>query len=957
MILRLPACCCTLAVLLAGVLPLAAVASVNITHQCDNKFFQYEEDHPVDGNVWTYDIPSKYIPGGISPISNAITHLTAETRLAFTGAFDAYFRRLMASVCFGTADCTNIAVGNISEYRELIEVETGDDWRSDNVITNIFHNHTNFWYLATNRVYIVTNMEVTVSNWVGYATNVVYVSGKPRVKIENRYDVSTSNVVDTARILYRYHYDHDAMRVKIDNPIHDMMVSTGVDDFMLPIPEPWPDREGFLIGLNNSTTISNEPVSIRREDFLGWTFSDVASEHLTPSAEWQPSLLQLFTNAMSRTEGGFAGYFPTTWDLFGAQNSREAIARDVRDDAGIKYLEYPSVCPDDWEAFCQYMTGGGITDGLYAMTNLVGITFTTNVVVDIDIGTNTVVVTNNWQTFLPSTPLINPAPIVLTNIVVTGSVVSVTNVVETNIVTTVTNDVTVVETNIVETTSYSTNTVVYTNSHWTVSDVTNHFPNSNRIIWSDWAGTDAYLALCDTSIAGNRAMPRLRYEIESTGGVAVVNYRGKAGGGSLGIRTYIDPVWGTFSRVYTLTNDTFELVRDGDATIENGYGAHEILEERVELAYFDVGNGVTLVVYGKAAPEDTGDPQVGVNYYQEPMSEVKNWLRQYCDDMQYQPNDLDTFSITIFDGNPWEMPYFAISGGGGTDYAARPYYGDYMIEIRATNVTCAVSMQVDQSTTLKVMPYDYSLAVVSNSIPCLYPNPVYIEPSHGVDEIADIYPTAISAIGITTNVMGGSTYFVPDTNGYLFAMHSGSHHPLDGPKKVDDFWLDQDDLLAEKMGEEVAHRAGANPRAPGGVLEAFAATFDQLLAGEDNTFFADMLGEKLSETVEGDGRITFSSTWSPEIFQVDNVRPSSDPGYLWDFDVKALEWNEQTMSYEPMSPQPLYFRHEWRMSMLEDIHTNLDLNISQAAARGRLSGIEAVKWNFKAMRDARNSNP
>lgn len=906
MIRRAPACCCTLAVLLAGVLPLAAVASVNITHQCDNKFFQYEEDHPVDGNVWTYDIPSKYIPGGISPISNAITHLTAETRLAFTGAFDAYFRRLMASVCFGTAECTNTAIGSIGVESHYVDLQTAADWCSDHTITNIFRGNTNFWYLATNRVYIVTNMEVTVSNWVGWATNITYdSSGRPHVSISNLYSVVTSNAIDTARILYRYHYDHNAMRVKIDNSIRDMMVSTGVGAFMLPIPEPWPDRDGLLFGSNESSY--REPTWIRSEDFLGWTFSDVAGEHLMPSAEWQPSLLLLFTNAMSRTEGGFAGYFPTTWDLFGAQNSRDAIARDLRDNAGIKYLDYDSVCPEEWADFCQYMTGEGITDGLDAMTNLVGITFTTNLVVDIDIGTNTVVVTNNWQTFLPSTPLINPAPIVLTNIVVTGSVVSVTN----------------------------------------------HFPNSNRIIWSDWAGTASYLALCDTSIAGNRAMPRLRYEIESTGGVAVVNYRGKAGGGSLGIHTYIDSVWGTVNRVYTLTNNTFELVRDGDATIDNGYGSHEILEERVELAYFDVGNGVTLVVYGEAAPEDTGDPQVGFNYYQNPMSEVKNWLRQYCNDMQYQPNDLDTFSITIFDGNPGEMPYFAIYGGGGTDYAARPYYGDYMIEVRATNVTCVVSMQVDQSTTLKTMPYDYALSVVSNSIPCLYPNPVYVEPSHGVDEIADIYPTAISAVGVTTNVTGGSTYFLPDTNGYFFAMHSGSHHPLDGPKKVDDFWLDQDDLLADKMGKEVADRAGANPRGPGGVLQAFAVTFDQLLTGEGNTFFADMLGEKLSETVEGDGSITFSSTWSPEIFQVDNVRPSSDPEFLWDFDVKALEWNEQTSSYEPMSPQPLYFRHEWRMTMLEDIHTNLDLNISQGAARGRLSGIEAVKWNFKAMHDAR----
>ena len=863
---RAPACCCTLAVLLAGAIP--ATASVNISHKCDNKFFQYEEDHPVGGNAWTYDIPPEYIPGGTSP-SNAVTRLTADTRLAFTGAFDAYFRRLMASVAFGTAENTNVTVGVWGGTVWPISLQTAADWCSDAAITNIFNGRTNAWYLAANRVYAVTNAAVVVSNWVGYATNVVYVSGRPRVKIENRYDVTTTNALDTTRILARYLRDHNAMRVKVDNPIRGMMVSTGVGDLSLPIPSPWPDRRDFNLG--RSASVYQEPVQIRPDDFLGWTFSDVAGPYLAASGEWQPSLVELFQHAF-QDYGGYFYYFPTTWDLFGAQNSREAIARDVRDDAGIKYLEYPDVCPEEWAKFCDYMTGGGVTGGYAAMTNLVGIAFSTN--------------TADGLSFLPSEPL----------------------------------------------------------------------TNSVRIAREPWAGTDSYLALCDTSIAGNRAMPRLRYEIESTGGVATVIYRGKAGDNWLVFHTYgVYNQLGGIDRVYEVTNDVFELVRDGNATIVDGYGSRETREERIELAKFEVGNGVTYTVYAESQVEDSGDPQYGRNYIQDPISDAKTWIDNYLRDTQYMPNDGDTFYTFYWDGDEYTMPYFAMGGPGGVSYNVRPYYADYYIQIRATNVICTVSKQIDQTTTLRAMPFDYRLASTSNSIPCLYPNPVYVEPSRGVDKIDGISPAAISAIGVSTNDVDAS-YFMPDTNGYYFALHSDSG--LANAKRVDDFWLEQDGLLADKMGDEVADRAGANPRAPGGVLEAFAAYFDSLLTGEFNYYFAKLLRAHMAEEGVASG-ITFQGNWLPDMFQISNVRPSTDPGSLWDFDVTALGWNEQTSSYEPISPQPQYIRHQWHFGLLDNIHTNVASGFHPAAARGRLSGLEAVKWNFKAMHDARatNSNP
>ena len=862
MIRRAPACCCTLAVLLAGALP--AVASVNITHRCDNKFFQYEEGHPVDGNAWTYNIPPEYIPGGTFP-SNAVTRLTADTRLAFTGAFDAYFRRLMASCAFGTAECTNTAIGAFSVYSHYVDLQTAADWCSDNTITNLFRGNTNFWYLATNRVYIVTNAAVVVSNWVGYATNIVYnPAGKPiGVKIENRYDVTTTNALDTTRILRRYLCDHNAMRVKGDNSIRGMMVSTGVGDYMKTVPAPWPDRAELLFGSNAS--YYRDPTRIRSEDFLGWTFSDVAGPYLASSAEWQQSLIELFRTAFQNYGGNFH-FFPTTWDLFAARNSRDAIARDVRYDAYLKYLDYDSVCYDAWSEFCDYMTGGGVTGGYAAMTNLVGVVFPTN--------------TAGGLSFLPSEPL----------------------------------------------------------------------TNSVRIAWEPWAGTDAYLALCDTSIAGNAAMPRLRYEVESTGGVATVTYRGKAGDNWLVFHTYgVYNQLGGIDRVYEVTNDVFELVRDGNATIVDGYGSRETREERIELAKFDVGDGVTFTIYAESQVEDSGDPQYGRNYIQDPISDAKTWINNYLRETQYMPNDGDTFYTFYSDGDEYSMPYFAMGGGGGVSYNVRPYYADYYIHIRATNVVCTVSKQIDQTTTLRAMPFDYRLASTSSSIPCLYPNPVYVERSRGVDEIDSISPAAISAIGVSTNDVDAS-YFMPDTNGYYFALRSDSG--LANAKRVDDFWLEQDDLLADKMGEEVAVRAGANPRAPGGVLEAFAAYFDSLLTGEFNYYFANLLRAHMAEEGVASG-ITIQGYWLPDMFQISNVRPSTDPGSLWDFDVTALEWNEQTSSYEPISPQPQYIRHQWHFELLDNIHTNVASEFHPAAARGRLSGIAAVKWNFKAMHGAR----
>ena len=862
------------------VLPLASLAATpSITHRCENEFFQYVEGHPIGSSPWHYDIPPAFIPGSFAP-SNASFRLTADTRLAFTGAFDAYFRRLMASVAFGTAECTG-TVARASSYGSgaSMNLTTADAWRDDNTITNIFLGRADGWYLATNRNYAVTNVAVVVSNWVGYVTNVVYVSGKPRVKVSNRYDVTTTNVLDTTRILRRYLRDHNYMRGQGLNPIRGMMVSEGYDYFSNPAPAPWPDRATLVLGSPQYVDGRDYDGWIESDDFLGWTFSAVAGPYMTPTAEWQQSLVGLFQTALAQYNGDFSFFYPTTWDLFGAPNSRYPIAHDIQDNPGFKYLDYDNVCWEEWEGFLDYLTTGqGLAGGYAAMTNLVGVDFSTN--------------TTDGLEFLPSTPLTNTA----------------------------------------------------------------------RIVWAPWAGTDAYLALCDTSIAGANAMPHLHYDVAGTGGIATVAYRGKPGDFWLTMKTYpVDAGTPEFHRVYEVTNDTFELVRDGDATWYNGYGVTQETAQRIELAKFDLGNGIGFRVTAMTHIEDGSDPNVGHNYYQWDMSEAKSWINDYIRILQYAPTDGEMYSIGSEDGNMLTEPYFYITGPWGSidsSWGLRPFNGLYYLDFRATNVLCEVSVPAESATTLRVKDFDRTLAATNlMSYPCIYPSRVYTD--DGIDALAGIYPTVISAVGVATNfsydvdnVYETGEYIMPETNGYYFAMRSGN--ALASVVAVDNFWLGQDALMAEKMGEEVAALAGVNPRTEGGVLAGFAEVFDWLLTGEGNTFFARMLQANITNFVSG-AVTQIDDEWYPSTFKIQNVQPSSTSSSGYDFDLVAMEWDTNTLDWVAISPQPTYVRHLWKFAFGGAISTNINVGLSFAAARGRLSGLEAVKWDFKAMHDAQST--
>ena len=856
---RAPACCCTLAVLLAAALP--AVAAVNITHRCNNTLFQYVEDHPIGSAAWHYDIPPEYIPGGTSP-SNAVTRLTADTRLAFTGAFDAYFRRLLASVAFGTTQCTNILAGT-----EPLRLSTAADWGDDHTVTNIFLGKTNGWYTAAGRNYAATNVTVVVSNWVGYVTNIVYSpSGRPvRIKLENRYEVYTTNVLDTTRIVDRFRRDHNFMRVKDINPIGNMITSTGTDPLGVPIPAPWPQRRNLTIG----TPVVGDG-SLTPGDFLGWTFFALAEPSFSHSSgDWFETLYDLFAELCR----GGAQFYTTSWDLFGADNSRQAIMRELMDDAERKYISFDSICPDDWQGFVNFHAGSALVGGYSAMTNLV-------------------------DAYLPpaAAPAFRP--------------------------------------------SYP-------------------LTNSTRIGWAEWAGSDAYLALCDTSLAGTAALPRLRYDVAGTSGVARATYHGKAGSAPLVIYTYpVDAGELSFHRIYEITNATFELVREGDVELDDGSGAIHDCDQRIELVEFTTADGISYKVALTAHP-DYSKPDW--NYLDEERNNLFYWFDVYLTTLGVDPVDGDILTIGSYDGDVFSPPSFYVAGEKGAVQNVRTYNGSYYIFINPTNVICEVSVPVASATTSGVKPFDFAIDSAANgskSYPCIYPHPAYIA-DNGIDQIAAIYPTAISAAAVSTNYTfavddpyDNGDNINPETNGYYFAASVPSS-TIDDPREVDDFWLDADAALGAKLVAEVTARTGADPSAPGGILAGVEAKLDALLTGEGNYYFCNLLATNIHISTDGYWDDGIDDYWYADTYQLSNVRPS---GYgYWLYDITAVKLNPTNYQYEAITPQPDYVRHLWSFSYGTEFATNAPSSFTSAAARGRLSGLEAVKWNFKAMHDARST--
>ena len=857
MIRRALACCCTLAVLLAGA---ALAAAPSITHRCETDFFQYVDSHPI-GSSWAYDIPPAYIPGGTSP-SNAVTRLTADTRLAFVGAFDAYFRRLMASVCFGTAECTNI-VASLAETP--LRLRSAADWIDDYTITNVF-GYADGWCAATNRNYAVTNITVTATNWIGYATNIVYnPAGKPvGVKIENRYEVVTTNILDTTRILLRYLRDHNFMRRSAanPNPVANMLVSTGYDDDMRPVPDPWPNRNDLRVGRYDSTF---EPYFgwIYPEDFLGWSFSAVAEPSFTHSsgAGWETSLYDLFAHLCA----GSNFFYTTTWDLFGAENSRYAVLRDLTRFGWYSFLDYDSICPDDWEDFVNFDLGPAQVEGYAAMTNLVGVYLTPS----------------KTPTFSPGFPL----------------------------------------------------------------------TNSTRIGWAEWAGSDAYLALADTAIAGNAAMPHLHYEVAATSGTCRITYRGSGADNWICFHTWIaEEPGGYYRRIFEITNSTFTVHRDKVELLPNPSETHPT-DRRIELIRYGYPRPPEFSAEGLGYPEDIyGNPMIGYNYVGHPINDAESgvlgWAYSYYVGTESNPQNGDILTIDSFDGDIVTAPYFIIDGPHGPAYKTRVYNGEYYLHFRATNVTFEAVPPIEAATTKTARPFDYTL-VDTNFVsrPCIYPHPSFVgEEPNGLAGVDRIYPTAISAVGVATNfeftVSDGADRgdgIVPDKDGFYFAATTPDSL-IATAKKVDDFWLDADSKLGTKMAFEILHRTEADPRNLDDACESVANRYDALTA-DNPYYFIDLFAMAFIQSYSGP---SWYPRYYPNSFRVKNVSGGT-------FELEAVVLTNG--HYEAISPQPTHCIHYWTCRISQALGDWNEDHIIQAAAAavGRLSGLEAVKWKFPAM--------
>ena len=878
MIRRATACCFALAVLMLGALPASAAFS-GITHRCSNALFRYTQEHPLGYFDWQYDVPSEYIPGSVNP-QKAPLRLTADTRLAFVGTFDGYFRRLLASTAVGTAECTNIyATTRGGEL--LLRLQSAADWVDDYNITNIF-GRANGWNSAINRDYAVTNVTVTATNWVGYATNIVYdLAGKPvGVKLENRYKIVSTNILDTTRILDRYRQDLDFMRSKDKNPntVSNMIAATGFDEDMNPVPAPWPNHSDLRVGRIDDT-FSPYYGYFRSYDFLGWSFSSIATPSFKRSIgdSWETSLYDLFARRLCVNSNCF---YSTTWDLFEAENSRYAVLRDFKNYGWFSFLDYDSICPDAWKAFLDFYLGSVQGGGYAAMTNLVGVPLTPD----------------NAPTFSPGASL----------------------------------------------------------------------ADSTRIGWAEWAGSNAHLALTDTAIVGNAAMPHLHYEVAATNAFSSITYRGSGEDNWLCIHSFVDG-WGTghWTRYYVVTNGIFDVHRE-DAKLIAPYGAIHRTDRRIELASYGYPDKIDFYVKARGSPEDipgAPDNVVGYNYVSYPIHEntivgVLGWAHRYYENEQASPQNGDILKIAHEDEAHGVFgPRRIISGPHGARETWGTYNGEYFFHFRATNVTFSVSSPIDIATTLAPRPFDYTLDDTDFvSRPCIYPHPSFVgqEPD-GLAEVDRIYPTAIATAAVSTNfafdvydAKDGGDGIIPNTDGYRFSASVPSSHILTA-KQVDKFWLDADSALGEKMADEVMHRIGVDPRKIDSAVSELAERIDSLVTSEggSNNYLLDLLFRNI---LDSEDAVQWShGTW-PDTFRVKNVEGDA-------FELEAVTFTNG--QYEAISPQPTRCYHHWNCSLSGFILDEEKENIiyDKAAAVGRLSGLEAVKWNFDAMKRPREPFP
>ena len=886
---------CAFAALAFAALAFADAAdSVNITHKGTAKFFSYAEGGPIGSN-WATNLPPMCIPGGVPP-EDAEARMTEDTRLALVGAFDAYFRRLMASVAFGTRECTNYVAGGYSPTTPHFIIDEPDDWRSDETISLIF-GRSNKWYVAENRDYAVTNITITVTNCTGWTTNVLTrPDGRKYVAISNRYEVTQIEVPDTTRILARYRDGHNYLRgSENDNGIAYMV------DWSYPPTEfdsdfyRWPKRRTI-----NQPSIHEKYYFTEwtPEDFIGWGSSaapapDVSYDPYGFTSEWVTNLCEAVRH--------WGWFYPTTWDMFDAPLSRSAIWRGVFNIPNTEpFLGYDSQCPEDWEQLEALVMAGGYGGRAQYETNTWGVVTATNLMGT----TGFEMLTNLVSIFLAGT---NDVPL---------------------------------------------------RTHMLPTEKTTY----NRIVWPEWAGTDGFLALADMAIAGPKFLPKLAYDSYSTNALVHISYSSPDDGSGV---VYIYGDYG--ENVWSISNQEIKVEYSG-TTAEPGAGGNDYALMRAEGV--NVADPM-IVTYATGVPGAILDPVteteagVGINR----AAESRVWMREtLLASLAYSGSiavgDIVNLSWGFVE-EPWAWDPRQVSAwraNGDVIYR----YPNAWLDIYLTDVTaegvCKVS-SVTSDTRPRPYGYDLDSYMRTNSIPCTYPNPSYAggRGDNLIEAVGEIKPTAISVIASTTNTdwmaaddapIYGGNY---DQDGYRFALAKPGGYSIDKAKDVDRFWTDTDDALKSKMVEFVAEANGIAPSRDPAVLAATArGKFDFDILPQSAGGRGSLTRIMNDALAEGTAQLSISTYCDPPAVRITrcDYNPDFDPeqqGTPWIIEYETVR--QDTNGVWHATGEDVWRCFDVQFTFPGD--TNTTLKAGGRYANGRITGVEAVRWDFDTMKRAK----
>lgn len=881
-----------LAIVCLGGLVAFAASAANITHRGTAKYFSYADGGPIGSN-WATNIPPASIPGGTSP-SNACTRLTADTRLAFVGAFDAYFRRLMASVCFGTAECTNYTTG---ADRSLIIDETAD-WYEDETIAAIF-DKTNGWYMAANRDYAVTNITVIVSNWVGWVTNVVTLpSGKKKIKIENRYTVETRQIPDTTRILARYRDGQSYLRGKSnDNGTAKMIEWRSVSaDIGLHYDYYWPTRDTIRPPQVHQHYGNLEWTP---QSFIGWSSSAASAPDGSDvdlfgwSSEWVSDLCDAAEN--------WGYFYPTTWDIFDVPAARTAVWDGVFMLPNPEpFLDYDSKCPEEWEQLERLVKTAPYGGRAQYATNAYDV-------------------------------------VTATNLAATSGFQMLTNLVELYIA--------------------GTNNALL-RAHM-LPTATNTY---NRIDYAEWSGTDGFLALADMAIAGPQFMPILAYDSYLTNANIDVKYSSPTNG------DWFVSIYGDYDvGSWEMTNREI-VVGHATTTATPVDGRHDWNICRAEgvnvgdrYVYFS-GTGAPGAIL--EAPTAT-TPGIGINRTAEARDRFRDEiLASLAWNGGLWPGKIIHLGWGFVEHWPAGEPRIVAAWSADGDWIY--YYPNAWVSCVMTSADVYGSAAIASvSTKIQPRPFGYKLDryMTTNSVPCSYPNPTYAGrrgDSGKVEFVDEIKPTAISTIASTTNTEWMSAADAPvyggnyETNGYRFALSKPSAALYDA-KDVDQFWKDADAELRAKMIDFVTEANGIRPSRDPAALAADAKPMFDL--------------DLLPQSAGGNGNLT---RWLEDALQSGAVFPVfstyCDPADIritrcdydpdWDPSEVGIPWiiEYETVRMDTNGNWQVTSEDVWRCLAVQisgTISTNTTLKAGGRYAAGRMTGCEAVKWDFDTMKRAK----